>query len=109
MSDLWLDIEPDNDSSNYGSIDEGGKYQENPDYQEQEKVVLFSCRNPRRIRRVDLRALRQLKIYIKISKDKLFFIKHVSSGLTHAKWNLVQVDMYQSDPFLMRNYGVYLF
>ena len=29
LSDLWLDIEPDSDSKNYGSSDEGSKYKEN--------------------------------------------------------------------------------
>ena len=33
VSNLWLDIEPDSDSSNYGSSYEVVKYQENPDYQ----------------------------------------------------------------------------
>ena len=39
VSDLWSAIEPDSDSSNCGSSDEGGKYQGNPDYQEQEEVL----------------------------------------------------------------------
>ena len=30
------------------------------------------------------------------------------SGSTQTKWYLVQVDMDQSDPFYMKNYGVYL-
>ena len=38
--DLWLDIEPDSDSSNDGSGDEGRKYQYNPENQDQKEVVL---------------------------------------------------------------------
>ena len=46
VSDSWLDIEPDSDSRDDGSSDEVSKYQDNPDDQEQEKVVLFPRRNP---------------------------------------------------------------
>ena len=109
MSGLLPYIEPVSDSINDGSSDEGGKYQENPDYQEQEEVVLVSRRNPRRIRGGDLRPLSQIKSDIKRSKDKLFLIKHMSAGSTHAKWYLVQVDMEQSNPVSMSNYGAYGF
>ena len=61
VSDLWTDIEPDGDSSNNGSSYEGSKYQENPNYQEQEEVVLVPRRNPRRTRQGDKRALIQIK------------------------------------------------
>ena len=61
MSDLWPDIEPDSDSSNEGSGDEGIKDQDNPDDQEQEEVLLVSRRNPMRLIRGDQRALRQIK------------------------------------------------
>ena len=60
VSGLWLDIEHGSDSSNHGSIDEGSKDRENPDYQEQEEVVLVTFRNPRRFRRGYQRALSQL-------------------------------------------------
>ena len=30
----------------------------------------------------------------------------MSTGLTHSKWYLLQVNIYQSEPFSMRNYGV---
>ena len=40
VSDLWLDIEPDIDYSNYGSSNDRNKDQENPDDQEQEYLVL---------------------------------------------------------------------
>ena len=41
MSDLCPDIEPDSDSSNDGSINEGGKDQDKPEYQEQKEAVLL--------------------------------------------------------------------
>ena len=53
MSDLWPDIEPDNDSSDYGSIDGVMKDQENPDDQKQEEVVSFPCRNSMSLTRGD--------------------------------------------------------
>ena len=34
VSDFWPDIDPDSDSCNDGSSYEGGKDQENPDFQE---------------------------------------------------------------------------
>ena len=107
VSDLWTYINPDSDSSKDRSNDEGIKYQYNPYYQEHEEVVLFPRRNPRKLIQGDQRLLSQLKSDIERSKDKLFLIKHMSAGLTHAKWYLVQVDMNQSDPVSMRNYGVY--
>ena len=97
MSDLWPDIAPNSDSSNDGSSDYGRKYQENPDDQEQEEVVLFTHRKPRRLIQVDQRALRQIKSEIKSSKDKLFLIKNTAAGPTKSKWYLVQVYMDQSD------------
>ena len=107
VSDLWPDIYPDSDSSNDRSSDEGIKDQDNPNYQEQEELVLVPHRNSRRLRRGDQRSLIQLKIYIERSKDKLFFIKHMSAGSTHTKCYLVQVDMDQSNPVFMSNHGVY--
>ena len=85
MSDLWPDIDPDSDSSNYGSWYEGIKYQDNPENQEQEKVLLFPHMNPRSLIQGDQRALNQLKSDIERSKDKLFFIKHIDAGSIHAK------------------------
>ena len=90
-------------SSVDGSSDEGRKYQEKLDYQDQE-VVSYICRNPRRIIRGDQRALTQIEIEIDISEDKPFFIKIVYAGSTQAKWYLVQVDMDQSDPVLVKYY-----
>ena len=57
----------------------------------------------------DQRALRHIKSEILSSKDKRFFIKHTSAGSTQAKSYLVLVDMYQSDPFVMKNYDLYQF
>ena len=68
VSVVLPDIEPISDSINDGSSYEGGKDQENPYYQEQEEVVLVTCRNPRRLTRGGLRALSQLKSDIKRSK-----------------------------------------
>ena len=68
-------------------------------------MELVPLRNTIRLRRFDQRALRQIKSYIEISKDDLFFVNHMSTGSTHAKWYLVQVDMDQSVPFSMSNYG----
>ena len=107
VSALWPDIDPDSDSSNDELSDEGSKYQENLDYQEQEEVVLVTCRNPRSIRRGDQIALIQIKMDIERSKDKLSFINHMSAGSTHTKWYLVQVDMDHLEPVSMSNYGVY--
>ena len=107
VSDLWPDIEPDGDSIDGGSRNEGIKYQENLEDQEQEEVVLVTQRNPRRLRQGDQISLRHLKSESGSSKDKLFFIKRISTGSTQSKWYLVQVDMGQSDPIEMRYYGVY--
>ena len=107
VSNLCQDIDPVSDSSNYGSSDEGSKEQENPYCQEQEELVLIPRRNPRSLRRGYQRSLIQNKIDIEISKDKIFFIEHIYEGLTHTKWYLVQVDMNQSNPVSMKNYGVY--
>ena len=98
MSDLWPDIEPDSDSSGGGSSNEGSKEQDNPEDQEQEELILYSHRNPRRLIRGGQRELRQTKSEIESSKDKLFFIKHISAGSTQDKWYLVQVNMDQLDP-----------
>ena len=70
-------------------------------------MVLVTCRNPRILRQGDQRALRQLKRKIESSNNKLFFVKHISAGSTQAIIYLVQVDMEQSDPIDMRDYGVY--
>ena len=64
VSNFWPDIESDSDSSNGGSSDEGSKYQENLEDQEQEEVVLFTHKNPRILRQGDQRAPRQIKIEI---------------------------------------------
>ena len=85
MSDLCPDIEPDSDSSDYGSSDEVIKYQENTDYNEQEEVILVPLSNPRRLRRGDKKALQLLKSDIENSNDKLFFIKHRTTGSEQAK------------------------
>ena len=85
VSDLWPDIEPDSDSSNEGSGDEGIKDQDNSDDQEQEEVLLVSRRNPMRLIRGDQRALRQIKSEIESSKDKLFLINHISAGSAQSK------------------------
>ena len=61
VSDLWPVIDCDSDSSNYESSDELSKYKENPDYQEQEEVLLVPLRKPIRIRRGDQRSLSHLK------------------------------------------------
>ena len=75
MYDLWLDIEPTSDHSVDGSSDKGIKDQDNLDDNEQ-KVVLAPCNNPRRIIRGDQRALRHIKSKIKSSNYKLFFINN---------------------------------
>ena len=64
-------------------------------------------RNLRRLIQVEQRALLQIKSDNKISNDKLFFIKHMPEGSAQNKWYLVQVDMDNSDPATMREYGVY--
>ena len=48
-----------------------------------------------------------MKTDIEKSKDKLFFMKYMHVGLTGGKCYLLQVDMNQSDPFAMKDYGVY--
>ena len=60
VSDLWPDMYPDSDYNYYESSDEGRKYQENPDDQEQEEVVLVPRGNPINLRQSDQRALRHL-------------------------------------------------
>ena len=107
MSVLWLEIEPASGSIDDNSSDKGRKDQDDLDDQEQEEVVLVPRRNPIRLRWGDQIASRQLKIDIEISKDKLFVIKHMSAGSNQTKQYLVQVDMDQSDPVDMGNYGVY--
>ena len=108
VSDLWPNIEIDIDSSDYGYSDEGRKDQDNPDGHEQEEVALVTRRNPRSLIRGDQRALSQLGSELERSKDKIFFTKHRYAVLTQTKWYLVQVDMDQSYPVTMRDYGVYL-
>ena len=76
VSDLCPYIEPNSDSIDDGSSDEGSKYQDNPYDHKQEEVVSVTRRNPRRLRRGDQRSLKLLKTDIEKSKDKLFFIKH---------------------------------
>ena len=69
-------------------------------------MVLVTQRNKRRLRWGDQRELFRIKIDITRSKDKLFFIDHMTLELTHTKWYLVQVDMDQTYPVTMRDYGV---
>ena len=76
LSDLWLDIYTDSDSSDGGSSEELRKYQYNPDYQEQKEVISVPRKNPRRLRQDDKWTLQMLKIDIENSNDKLFFIKN---------------------------------
>ena len=61
VSDLCPDIDPDSYSIVDDSSDEVSKYKENPDYQEQEEVLLIPLRKPIRIRRGDQRSLSHLK------------------------------------------------
>ena len=58
MYDFWPDMEPDSDSSDGGSSDEGIKDQDNLEDKEREEVVFVPSRNPRTLRWVDKRALR---------------------------------------------------
>ena len=109
VKDLWPNVEPGSDSSDNVSSDKVRKALESLDDKEQEEVVSVLRSNPGRIIRGDQRELIQIKIDIEISNDKLFFIKYMSSGSTHTKWYLVQVDMDQSNPVSMSNYGVYCF
>ena len=85
MSGFFPYIYPDSDYSVDGSSDEGSKYQDKPDYREQE-LVSSLCRNPMRIRQSNQIALGHLKIKIVSSKDELFFIKNTSAGSIQAKW-----------------------
>ena len=80
MSYLCLDIEPDIDSRNYGLSDEGRKDQENPDYQEQEELVLVPHRNSGRIRRVDQISLSHIYSDIERSKDEMFSLSTCLKG-----------------------------
>ena len=70
-------------------------------------MLLVPRRKPRRIRGGNQREFIQIKSYIEGSKDKHFFIKHRSAGSTQIKWYLLQVDMVQSYPVNIRDYGVY--
>ena len=58
-------------------------------------MVSVSRSNPRSVRRGDQRALRQVKVNIEKSKDRLFFVKHIAAGSAQAKCYLVQVDIEQ--------------
>ena len=53
VSDLCPYIAIDSYSINDGSSDEGRKYRDNSDYQEQEEVVSVPHMNPRRLRQDD--------------------------------------------------------
>ena len=64
-------VDPDSESSDNGSSDEGIKYQENTDDQEKEEVVSVPRMNPRRLIQGDKRALINIESYIEISKDKI--------------------------------------
>ena len=59
------------------------------------------------IRRGDQRSLIQLKSDIEKSKDKIFFINHISAGSAQDKFYLVQMDVDHSYLVTMRYYGVY--
>ena len=107
VSYLWSDIELDSEYIDDGLTDEGIKYQEKLDYQEQEEVVLVPRSNPRRLIRGDQIALSQLKSDIERSKEKLFLIENMSVWLNSAKFYLVHVDMEKSDLVDTSNYGVY--
>ena len=61
VSDLWLYVEPDSNSSDDRPSYEVGKYQDNPDYQEQEEEVSVTFSNIRRIIWGDQIELRQIK------------------------------------------------
>ena len=78
VSDLWPYIDPASNSSDGWSSNEGRKYQENLEDQEQEELILVPKINPRRIIRGDQIALIQLKSDIEISKGKIFSL---STGL----------------------------
>ena len=71
VSNLWPDIEPDSYSIDYGSSDEGRKYQENLEYKEQGEVVSVPCRKPIKLIQGDQRELRLIKSDIEKSKYKL--------------------------------------
>ena len=88
VSDLCPYIYIDSDSSNYGSSYKVVKYQDNPDDQEHEEVVLVPRRNPRRLIRGDKRELIHIKSDIERSKDKLFSLSTCLPGrLTlHGTW-----------------------
>ena len=58
VSDLWPDIEPDSDSSDCVSSNEGSKDKSKSDYQEQKEVVLFPHRNPRNLKQDDQRSFK---------------------------------------------------
>ena len=70
-------------------------------------MVSVTRRNLMGIIRGYQRALIQLKSDIEKSKDKLFFIKHISVESTQAKLCLIQVYADQSYTVSMREYGVY--
>ena len=80
MSDIWIDIEPDSNSINDESSDEGRKDQQNSDYQEQEEVVLVPHRNSGRIRRVDQISFIHIYSDIERSKDKMFSLSTCLKG-----------------------------
>ena len=85
MYDLWPDIDPVSDSSTDGSIDEGIKYQEKINDQDQEELVSVTRRNLMGIIQGYQIALIQLKSDTEKSKYKIFFIKHIAAGSAQAK------------------------
>ena len=72
VSDFFPDVDPSSDYRNYGSSDEGRKYQDKSYDNKKEEVESVPIRNPRRIRQGDQRALKLLKSHIEKSKDEIF-------------------------------------
>ena len=56
-------------------------------------MVSVLSRKPRKPRWEDHVAMSQLKNDIERAKVKIFFMKHMTSGSTQAKWYSVLVDM----------------
>ena len=69
-------------------------------------MVSVPLMNPRRLRWGDQRALRYINIYSEKSKDKIFCINNIATGLIQDEWHLLQVDMNQSGSVSMSEYVV---
>ena len=61
VSYLWPDVEPDSDSSDDNSGDDGSKYRPNPDHHKQEEMVTVTRRKPMISREVYIKVLIQMK------------------------------------------------